>query len=146
MTDDPNWSWRKGRDKKGTPIKREGYSEGQDPADKAGRTKACVQCPAALACLTMPAARENGRKGQRRKDWSQPIRAHLHWCPVCKKNYFQVKHGDGVGDSKRSNEEIGNDEIDVDPLCPSLLDFEDKQQHSVVCQTCRHGKCLPIPT
>lgn len=131
---DQNWSWRKGRDKKGKPPKRaiDGYSEGMDPLEKAGSKNACLTCPASLACLTMPAARENGRRGQRRKDWSQPIRAHLHWCPMCKRNYFQVKHGDGVGDSKRT------EEIDVDPLCPALLDFEDKQQHSVVCWKCRH--------
>ena len=110
----------------------------------------CLSCPASLACLTFPKAGENGADGSRRNDWKDRIRAHLHWCPRCKKNYFQLFHGDMYGDMSvgkvtvMSGEEAdacrkGANEIDVDPLCSVLLDFRDKQKRSVVCWKCRHG-------
>ncbi len=137
--DDPNWSWRKGR-KKGKPRKQaiDGYSEGKDPRDKAGRLDACIVCPASLACLTMPEARENGREGNRRKDWQSPIRAHLHWCPLCKRNYFQMQTGDGIVDNALIGGTSAN-ELAVSPMCPALLDFDDKSMHSVVCWECRQA-------
>ena len=129
MTDDPNWSWRKGRDKKGKAPKRDGYSEGNDPLERAGKEAACEACPAALVCLTMP----RDRKAERtRPHVPVPgINAHLRWCPLCKSNYFEVKSG-GTGDGKST------DELVVDAKCPTLLDFEDKQRHSHVCWKCRH--------
>lgn len=132
MTDDPNWSWRKGRDKKGKAPKRDGYSEGNDPLERAGKETACEGCPAALVCLTMPAERGDKNWHSRGRVNGPGMHAHLHWCPMCKHNYFEVNGSGSVGAGKST------DELVVDAKCPTLLDFEDKQKHSVVCWKCRH--------
>lgn len=126
MNDDfnANWSWRKGNSKGAPPARSEGYSEGCDPADRIGRKDFCQDCPSSLLCLTMPLARDvrnNYLHGKRPS-------GHLHFCPKCKKNYFELY-------TNTATEE----ESDVHPMCPALLDTEDKEWSASQCWSCRHG-------